>query len=105
MLRKCGKVKRNRLFFFWLSLISLVLRNWKQLKTDRIEPIEIQSRNGNGSGFSISGPDPRAKTLGPDPARLLDDFFFWGPDLPQLGPAGSTGLVGLWYFRAHFVAQ
>ena len=76
MLRKCGKVKRNRLFFFWLSLISLVLRNWKQLKTDRIEPIEIQSRNGNGSSFSISGPDLRAKTLGPDLARLLDEIFF-----------------------------
>ena len=42
VLRKCGKVKRNRLFFFW-SLICLVLRNWKQPKTDRTEPIEIQS--------------------------------------------------------------
>ena len=33
VLRKCGKVKRNRLFFFF-SLICLVLRNWKQPKID-----------------------------------------------------------------------
>ena len=73
----------------------MVLRNWKQLKTDRIEPIEIQSRNGNGSGFSISGPDLRAKTLGPDPARLLDEFFFSGartcPSWALRAPRASLG--------------
>ena len=32
-------------------------------------------RNGNGSGFSIPKPDPRAKTCNPNPARLLNGFF------------------------------
>ena len=52
-------------------------------------------RNGNGSGFSISGPDPRAKTLGPDPVRLLDEFFFFGartcPSWALRAPRASLG--------------
>ena len=44
-------------------------------------------RNGNRSGFSIPKPDLRAKTCGPDPARLLNGFFFfWGSDPPPWAP-------------------
>ena len=52
VLRKCGKVKRNWLFFFW-SLICLVLRNWKQPKTDRTEPIEVHSVRCRCSSLSV----------------------------------------------------
>ena len=38
----------------------------------------------------------------PNPARLVNEFFFAGPR-PAL--SGPTGPIGPWYFRAHYVAQ
>ena len=57
----------------------------------------IECRNGKGSGFFIPEPNPRVKTHGPNPARLLNEFFLGtqtrlirphGPRLaqPDLGP-------------------
>ena len=51
-------------------------------------------RNDNGPGFSILGPGPFTKWI-----------FFSGPGPALLGPAGSMGPVGPWYFKAHSVAE
>ena len=53
-------------------------------------------RNGNGSGFSIPRPDPRAKTCDPNPAYLLNGFFFQGPDPFLPGSAGPVQLGQIW---------
>ena len=42
---------------------------------------------GFGPGFFIPGPDPRAKTRGPNLARLLTGFF-WGLGPASVGPCG-----------------
>ena len=45
------------------------------------------------------GLDPR-----PKPSLIIKRIFFARPKPASPGPAGSTGLVGPWYFRAHSVA-
>ena len=52
------------------------------------------NRDGNGPGFCIPGPDPRAKTRNPDPARILIGFFFQGPDPPRWAPRAPFNLLG-----------
>ena len=47
-------------------------------------------RNGNRSGFSIPKPDLRAKTCGPDTARLLNRFFFLGLGPTPVGPTSPV---------------
>ena len=74
-------------FNFFLELNFFSIPTWMVL-----------CRNGNGSRFSIPEPDP-------DPARLLNGFFYRGLDPPPPSPTGSIGPVRPWYFRAHFVAQ
>ena len=61
-----------------------------------LQSTSFSIRNGNGSGFLIPGPDSRAKTHDPDPARLLNRFFFRGPNPPHralLGHATSRPIL------------
>ena len=44
-------------------------------------------------GFSIRGPNPRAKNHGPNPARLPSGFFSRSPDPPPLGPVKGLGPI------------
>lgn len=37
-------------------------------------------------GFFVPGPDPWAKTRGPNPTHLLNGFFSRSSNLPQPGP-------------------
>ena len=50
---KMWESKEKLAFFFFWSLICLVLRNWKQPKTDRTEPIEVHSVRCRCSSLSV----------------------------------------------------
>ena len=59
-----------------------------------------------GSGFSISGPDPRVLARSSKPTRLLTRFFSQGPDPPPSSPAGPVKPCQIWaQSTAQIVAQ
>ena len=54
---------------------------------------KVKTRNGNESGFSIPGPNPRVKIHVSNPTHLLSEFFFPEPDPLQPGPVKGLGPI------------